>query len=161
MRIFPYSFPGGRLVQRVVECNLLTSSGENPENQIRHVTRLTHALAVELSNEQYDKAADLCTKDAIWERYDGSESSIAEFYADLQSIPNKRAFYLIPIHGEEERISATEISLQCDVSQQIQTGIVDVGNYHWQVELTWEKTRLTWKVSRIRDLTERTYSETK
>ena len=128
-----------------VGCAPLVSS---PTGKVKKRTQhFRSALAI----PDYSIAAGHCTKTAIWKKADGTVLPIGEFFRSLNDIKNKRDF-AIKVTGSKV-ISATKIVIACDMRQQIQVGIVDVGNVTWTAQITWEKTSSgDWRISEVKDM---------
>ena len=126
----------------------------------RRVKRRAHDLQIYLTQEDYKSALEMCTKDAVWQRADGKSAPIRYLFADLKEISRKRAFYIVPKNHKE--ISDKKIVLLCDMRQQIQVGLIDVGNHMWESQIVWiEEEPRKWKVSKIKDLGNREYERSK
>ena len=126
----------------------------------RRVKRLTHDFQVRLSNEQYDEAMKMCTDKAVWQRHDDKQAHIRYMFEDFKTIKSKRAFYIVPVDGRDKEVSQTKIALICEMRQQTQEAIVDVGNWAWQSQIIWEKVGeggRDWKIIKIRDISKRDF----
>jgi hypothetical protein len=128
-----------------VGCAPLVSS---PTGKVKKRTQhFSSALAI----PDYSVAVGHCTKTAVWKKTDSSVLPIGEFFRSLNDIKNKRDF-AINVTGSKV-ISATKIVIACDMRQQVQVGIVDVGNVTWTAQVTWEKASSgDWRISEIKDM---------